>query len=121
MSLSIQIQDFGDGKMTSHRHGWNERGGSTSYWIRQAMEQSAKANPDGYYWQNETQNLKLALIEKMGQEQFEDWAESVYPDDSIDGVTWEEIAKMFGSKYVEIMRARDWQDDPKHYKMRGVD
>lgn len=106
----------------ANRVGWNARGGSTGYWARVALEESARANADGYYWQNETQNIKLALIERMGQEQFEAWAESVFPGDTIDQVTWETIAREFGAKLVDVLSegiSKSWMDDPEHYKMES--
>lgn len=109
--------------MASNRVGWNARGGSTGYWLQQAFEQAARRDPDGYYWQNETQNIKLALIEQMGQDEFEQWAESVYPGDSIDAVTWEQICGTFARKFAELIHldddGRDWMDDPRHYKMES--
>ena len=83
-------------------------------------------DPDSYYWENRTYDMKFWLIEKMGQGPFEAWAGRLFQDEDIDQATWKEIFDLYEAKFrvcqAEEREAEkhDWLDDPKHYKTNGV-
>ena len=83
-------------------------------------------DPDSYYWQNRTKDIKHWLILKMGENQFLEWADRLFPGDSIDDATWKEIFELYEAKFRVIQgeereaERHDQDNDPKHYKMNGV-
>ena len=114
-------------KQGSNRIGWNQRGPTNRELIQQAEDKSELIDPESYYWQNSTWNLVAALAEKMGEAEFEDFAELTFPGDSIDQYTWKQIHDTYAAKLerlpVEALdaEARSWINDPAHLKMRGID
>ena len=62
------------------------------------------ANPDGRYWQLGVQALQGQLTEMIGRENYEAFADIVWPDTEIDKLTWKQI-------YEQLNRALDlaWQ------------
>lgn len=113
-------------RMGSNRIGWNQRGPTNRELLQQAREQSEKLNPESYHWQNATYNLVAALAERMGKEEFEEWAEMVFPGDSIEDYTWKQIHDTYLAKLERLQaeeldaEAREWVNRPEHYKMNGV-
>ena len=97
----------------SNRIGWNQRGPTIKDQMRWARELS---NPDSYHWQNQTHNAKLALIEAMGLDDFEAYAESIFPGDSIESYTWQQIYDTYAAKLARIkadkldQEASSWMD-----------
>lgn len=92
------------GKYGSNRVGWNQRGPGIRDQMADAIERS---NPESYYWQNKTKNVKLALIEAMGDVDFVAFAESTFPGQVIDGFTWQQIYKTYASKLAEVQGSND--------------
>ena len=88
----------------SNRIGWNQRGPTIRDQMADAIERS---NPESYYWQNRTHNARLALIEAMGDVDFVAFAESTFPDQAIDGFTWQQIYKTYASKLAEVQGSND--------------
>ena len=82
--------------------------------------------PDSDYWYARVFDMQKWLILKMGKEQFEEWADRLFPDDSIEDATWKEIFDLYEAKF-RVCQAEErevekhgWEDDPKHYKTNGV-
>ena len=74
---------------------------------QQAIQDAATvpdANPDGRYWQLGVQALQGQLTERIGREAYAEWAELVWPGDSVDKFTWKQM-------YEQLNRAIDlaWQ------------
>jgi hypothetical protein len=87
---------------------------------------SEYADPDSYHWKNQAENYQLMLAEKMGDEEFAEWADRLFPRDSIEEATWKEIAELYEAKFRVIQaeergaEKHDWENDPKHFKTNGV-
>ena len=67
-------------------------------------------NPDSYYWQTRTHNMKFWLIENMGQEAFIEWENQLFPDEAIEQSSWKEIFECYEVKFrkcQEINRLKD--------------
>jgi len=109
-------------KMGSNRIGWNQRGPTNRELMQQARDLS---NYDSYHWENATLNLKAALCERMGDQEFEEWVEGVFPGETIDLYTWKQIHDTFLAKLERIQledleaEAHDWMNRPEHYKTNG--
>ena len=56
-------------------------------------------NPDSYHWQIRTQEMKQLLILKMGGGAFLEWADRLFPGDTIDEATWKEIFDLYEAKF----------------------
>lgn len=114
-------------KQGSNRIGWNQRGPTNREIMQQAKEKSEELNPESYYWQNASWNMVAALAEKMGEVEFEAFAELTFPGESIDQYTWKQIHDTYAAKLARVKveeldaDARSWIDDPAHLKMRGTD
>ena len=54
--------------------------------------EAEKANPDSEYWMLEGARAQ-ATLEKLLGDDYEAWAELVWPGETIDGKTWKEINK----------------------------
>lgn len=70
------------------------------------MAESERLNPDSYYWQNETRNVKLALIDAMGDDEFLAYAESIFPDNTIEDYTWKQIHDTYFEKLKWVVADR---------------
>jgi hypothetical protein len=107
-------------KRGSNRYGWNARGGTVAQQLENARYQTELLDPDSYHWKNKANNWRFALIELMGEAAFLEWADRLFPGDSIENATWQEIAELYEAKLHVIQGDdRHWSDDPKHYKMNG--
>ena len=62
-------------------------------------------DPDSYHWQSRALDMKHWLELKMGAEEFEAWAERLFPGDSIDQTTWKEIHELYEAKFRVIQIA----------------
>ena len=83
-------------------------------------------DPDSLHWETRTQEMKQLLILKMGEGTFLEWADRLFPGDSMDEATWKQIFDLYEAKF-RVCQAKDreaerhdWPDDPKHYKTNGV-
>jgi hypothetical protein len=94
------------GKYGSNRVGWNQRGPSDKDLFDQAKARSEQSNPESYYWQNKTHNMKFALIDAMGEDEFVAYAESIFPGDTIDDFTWRQIFETYEAKLEQVNAAR---------------
>lgn len=109
------------------RSGWNRRGPTDAEIMELARVRSEVLDPDSYYWQNQVRNVKHALEEIMGPDDFENWAEARYPGPSIEQESWKEIYLAFVVKLEDLTDGEsgsefhDWRNDPKHYRMAGGD
>ena len=56
-------------------------------------------DPDSYHWQHRTQDMKHWLILKMGKDQFLEWADRLFPGNSIEEATWKEIFDLYEAKF----------------------
>ncbi len=56
-------------------------------------------DPDSLHWENRTQEIKHMLILKMGEDAFLEWADRLFPGDSIDEATWKEIFDLYEVKF----------------------
>ena len=88
----------------SNRIGWNQRGPTIRGQMANAIERS---NPESYYWQNKTHNVRLALIEAMGEVDFNAYVESTLPGKTINDFTWQQIYKTYASKLAEVQGSND--------------
>ena len=81
---------------------------------------------DSYHWQNRANDMKHWLILKMGEAEFLEWADRLFPGDTIDEATWKEIFDLYEVKFRVVQgeereaEKHDQDNDPKHYKMNGV-
>ncbi len=82
-------------------------------------------DPDSRHWHDRADDMKQLLILKMDGEEFVEWADRLFPDDSINDATWREIFELYEAKYRVIqgeereVERHDQDNDPKHYKMNG--
>ena len=85
------------------------------------------ADPDSYHWQTRANDMRHSLELKMGEGEFLGWAKRLFPDDSIQNATWREIFELYEAKFRVIQgedreaERHDQDNDPKHYKMNGVE
>lgn len=86
----------------SNRIGWNQRGPSNKDLFIAAKHTAEINDPDSIYWRQEAYFVKTKLSHAMGAINFEAWAESVYPGNSINDFTWREIYEAYQEKFVEI-------------------
>ena len=56
-------------------------------------------DPDSYHWQTRALDMTFLLIQKMGEQEFEVWAERLFPGDVIDQTTWKEIFDLYEAKF----------------------
>ncbi len=56
-------------------------------------------DPDSLHWENRTQEIKQLLILKMGGDAFLEWADRLFPGDSIDEATWKQIFDLYEVKF----------------------
>lgn len=83
----------------SNRIGWNQRGPT----IKQQMEWVRElGDPDSYHWQNKANNLKYKLVEIMGPDEFEDFADMTWPGESINSWTWHGIYDLYLAKLEDL-------------------
>ena len=113
-------------KSGSNRIGWNRRGPSISQQMDNARFQSEVLDPESKYWQGKVEITKDLLITSMGEVEFVEWADRVFPGETIDQATWKEIAELYDQKFRRIQaeialgESHSWMDDPKHFKTNGV-
>jgi len=114
-------------KSGSNRIGWNRRGPSEKDQFKSAQARSEIVDTNSRYWENRTFQVKDLLIECMGEKEFEEWAERLFPALSIVAVPWKEIYEAYFGKLQRIQSeiamvdaVRDWEDDPRHCKTNGV-
>jgi hypothetical protein len=86
-------------RQSSNRIGWNQRGPG----IREEMQWARElSNPDSYHWQNKAINAKFALIEVMGIDGFLAFAESIFPGQSINDRSWQQIHDAYAARLAEL-------------------
>jgi len=113
-------------KTGSNRIGWNRRGPSISQQMDNAHFQSEVLDPESKYWQGKAEISQDLLISSMGEGEFVEWANRVFPGETIDQATWKEIADLYDQKFRRIQaeialgESHSWVDDPKHFKTNGV-
>ncbi len=113
-------------KSGSNRIGWNQRGPTVRDQLKNALHQSGIANPDSDYWETRAFKSKDFLCQCMGNKEFEEWAERMFPGDTIDQATWKEIHEAYDMKFQRIQAEiamvddHDRKEDPKHIKTNGV-
>jgi hypothetical protein len=75
-----------------------------AHYQRLEVEAKDRANPDSPYWHGQFDLVRQDLTDLIGKEGYEQWAELVWPGETIDGLTWKQI-------YQQIDRALDeaWQ------------
>ena len=81
------------------RTGWNKRGPIVALQMENARYQSELLNPDSYYWQTRALDMKFWLIQKMGAQEFDEWADRLFPGYSIEEATWKEIHELYEAKF----------------------
>jgi hypothetical protein len=113
-------------KSGSNRIGFNRRGPGVKEQIENARNQSEILDPDSDYWKFRTYQSIDYLVSCMGASEFEEWAERLFPADSIDQISWKEIHEAYDQKFqrvqaeIAMVDGRDWEDDPRHIKTNGV-
>ena len=113
-------------KNGSNRIGWNQRGPTDKDILADALEQSQILDPDSDYWRNRTYLSRNHLVLCMGEKEFEEWAERMFPGESIDSVPWKSIHSAYDEKFQRVQAEiamkdeRDWEDDPRHIQTNGV-
>ncbi len=113
-------------KSGSNRIGFNRRGPSVNDEMENALHQSELLDPDSDYWQARTFRSKDFLRQCMGDKEFEEWAERMFPGDTIDQATWKEIHEAYDGKFqrvqaeIAMVDDHDRQEDPRHIKTNGV-
>lgn len=101
------------------RSGWNKRGPSDRELLANAIERS---NENSFYWQRKALKARNELIEKMGCETFEGWAEDLWPGATIDDYSWKHIWNTYSHELERCERLginKNPNDDPKHLKTHG--
>lgn len=56
-------------------------------------------DPDSNHWENRALDMKHWLILKMGKDEFKEWADRLFPDDTIEQATWKEIWELYKAKF----------------------
>ncbi len=113
-------------KSGSNRIGFNRRGPSDKDILADALEQSEIMDPNSRYWMNRTYQTIDMLVDCMGKAEFQEWAERMYPGESIDSVSWSDIHTAYDEKFqrvqaeIAMVDDRDRQEDPRHIKTNGV-
>jgi hypothetical protein len=72
--------------------------------LLQRRDEEPDPNPDGRYWELGVQALRDQLADMIGKDNYREFAELVWPGETIDSLTWKQI-------YQQIDRALDeaWQ------------
>jgi hypothetical protein len=65
----------------------------TEYDRRAMAEDRMASDPDGSYWQYLFSGARNDLVKLIGKDGYEQWAELVWPGETIDGQTWKQIYK----------------------------
>jgi hypothetical protein len=85
---------------TYQRTGWNKRGPSNAYYLQLAKDQSEMLqNPDSNHWKKKALEMRDWLVKKMGGDEFEAWADRLFPEDTIDQATWKEVYELYEAHY----------------------
>ena len=67
-------------------------------------------DPDSYYWQTRTHDMRFWLQENVGKKAFVEWADQALPDEIIVRSSWKEIFECYEAKFrecKEIDRLKD--------------
>jgi hypothetical protein len=113
-------------KSGSNRIGWNQRGPTDKDILADAIEISEIMDPNSRYWMNRTYQTRDMLVDCMGEKEFEEWAERMFPGIEIDSVSWSDIHSAYDGKFQRIQAEiamvddHDQQEDPRHIKTNGV-
>lgn len=57
------------------------------------------ANPDSRHWEQQFRAARNWLAREIGEDEYREWAEAVWPGKTIDGLTWKQIHTMTNAAY----------------------